>query len=261
MPEINYRDAKKRLDAVQKLFSQSSTTLEKARSVVALLKGLNPRMDAVISEYQGHLATIENLAEGSVLTLSAEKLPETTEEEKKRKKFMLLFLKNWNALKGEVARVQGELERPSNGNKPTQDLSMWSRIFHAAKGPLGIVTVIAVGIAILHTTSVSIMVVNSGCNIIEAKSTIPISIPGFRLPNESIPPGGSATVVVPPFPLEVNGTIPGVISITSLKFDFSIKLSSSISDVTFNGASLIGKKSNIDLSGQKTHTLKIVCET
>jgi hypothetical protein len=52
MATIDRRQAKQRLDAAQSLFSSSSTTLAKLKSVGPLLRGLSPRTDALLAEYE-----------------------------------------------------------------------------------------------------------------------------------------------------------------------------------------------------------------
>jgi hypothetical protein len=86
MASMNYSDAKKKLDAATALLSPSSSTVSKLRSVGSLIRGMNPRMDATLAEYEKNLGDLEKLLDGDVIALSAERLPETTEEEKKRGK-------------------------------------------------------------------------------------------------------------------------------------------------------------------------------
>jgi hypothetical protein len=135
----------------------------------------------------------------------------------------------------------------------------WGKIWSGAKGPLGFLTVLAVGIAILDTSSVAISIVNDGCGPIDAKTSVPISIPGLKLPNETIPTGGSATAILPPMSFEVDGSTPGTLVFSSLKFSMSVGLSQDMDDVTFDGKSLLGTKSTIGLSGAKTHELRVIC--
>jgi hypothetical protein len=173
---------------------------------------------------------------------------------------MLLLIKSWGDLKSEVVRVRSELEQTSpSSQSPSSGGAPWGKIFRTVKGPLGFITVIAIGVVVMQTSAVTISIVNAGCNVIDAKTSIPISIPGLKLPNQPIPPGGSADAVMPPLPFDVDGTKSGLLSFSSFKLNFTIQLSSTIRDITFDGTSLIGKQSKINLSGAKNHTLRIVC--
>ena len=221
-------ELKKKLSAASALLDGSSTTLDKVASVIKLLKGVHPSIDFRIAELEGHMSTLQKLENGSVIELAVEKMPEATEDDKKRKKVLLLFLRSWNDLKSEIARVSLELDSGKQQGQPSQS-TFW-RIFSAAKGPLGLITVIALGLAALSATSVSITIHNQGCGTLEAKTGIPISIPGLSLPSEPIPSGGSAVAVVPPLTLTVEGT-GGNITMKSYGLNLSFNLDGGVDQV------------------------------
>jgi len=254
---VDYADTKKRLSAAYGLLSESTTTLEKVRSLKSLISGISPELDKKWAELDRYISTIEHVESGEIIDLAVETLPEVTEEQKKRKKMLVLFFKYWNDLKGEVERVQKEFDSQKQSG---QGSSMWARIFSASKGPLAVVTVIAIGIAALSATSVDITIQNNGCSTLYANSKVPISLPGLVLPSNPIPSGGSATATIPPLVITIDGTLPGTLSISSLKLNFSIQLSKSISDVTFDGVSLLNKKTDIQLSESDTHSLVLTCK-
>lgn len=254
---MDYADTKKRLSAAYGLLSQSTTTLEKVRSLKSLISGINPKLDAKWAELDRYISTIEHIESGEVLDLAVESLPETTEEQKKRKKILVLFFKYWNDLKSEVERVQKEFDSQKQSG---QGGSLWVRIFSASKGPLAVVTIVAIGIAALSATSVDITIQNNGCSTLYANSKVPVSIPGLALPSDPIPSGGSATATIPPLPITIDGTSVGTLSISSLSLHFSIQLSKSIRDVSFDGVSLLDKKTDIQLSKSDTHTLILTCK-
>lgn len=136
---------KERLDAAYKLLDQNSTTIERFNSVRGLIKGINPTFDKHLEEASKALATLAKLQEGEVIELTTENLPENTEEQKKRKKFLLLFIKYWKQLKSEIKRVKMEIEKMEDGPPAGESkVEGGSRIAAAAKGPFGIVTIIAV---------------------------------------------------------------------------------------------------------------------
>lgn len=251
------KDIKGRFQAVENILSESATSIGKLRSVKTLLAGVNPQLDSLLSEYDKRLEALEMLMEGEVLQLAAsEALPEDTEKEKKRKAALLLFLKSHGQVKEEVARVKAEMEKPQSSGAP--QTSMWGNIFKAAKGPLALVTVIAVGIAVMSQTSVSIEIKNNGCGTLQASSAASLSIPGLSLPNKSIPSGDSATVVIPPLPVTVDGSQSGriLINATGIKLTFEL---SNVDDVTFDGASLLGVVTDLELAVKKNHELVLVC--
>lgn len=253
---MDYADTKKRLNAAYSLLSESTTTLEKVRSLKSLISGINPKLDAKWAELDRYISTIEHIESGEVIDLAVQSLPETTEEQKKRKKALILFFKYWNDLKSEVERVQKEFDSQKQSG---QGGSMWARIFSASKGPLAVVTIIAIGVVALSATSVNITIQNNGCSTLHANSKVPISLPGLALPSNPIPSGGSATVTIPPLPITIDGTSGQALTLSSLKMNFTIQLSKSIRDVTLDGVSLIGKTTNIQLADSKSHVLVLDC--
>lgn len=254
---IEMKDIKERFEAVEDIFSGSSTTIERLRSVKTLLEGVHPKLDLHLEKYEHHLTVLEQLEGGDhVELLATETLPENTEEEKKRKKALLLFLRSWKDLQGEMERVEKEMQdaQASGGSTGT----MWGNILRKAKGPLFLVTAIAVGVALLKTTSVDILIQNDGCSPLEAKSSIPVNIPGLSLPNTSIVSGSSATATIPPLTLTVDGSSRGSLKLTVLTFSMSFDLSGA-DDIIFDGTSLVGAQTSIALSAKKEHMLVIRC--
>lgn len=130
------------MQAAHKLLLEETTTRQKFESIRTLIKGINPTVDKTLTQTSQALADYEKLHKGEVIELTAEKLPENTEEQKKRKKALLFLLKSWKQLLSEVERVQSEFEKEKQeGGKP-QDT--WSRIVAGAKGPFGIITLGAI---------------------------------------------------------------------------------------------------------------------
>ena len=259
LPAMNHGEAQKRLLAAQKLLLEPTTTREKFSSVGILVKGINRNLDDALARCEHALSTIDKVQEGAIIELSAEHLPETTEEEKRRKRLLLLFIRSWKDLKGEVARVQQELQNQGDSQTPTQQASTWGRIFRGAKGPLGLVTVIAIGLAVMQQTSVQLTIQNKGCATMYPSGSIPFSIPGLSLPKDPIKSGGSAIATLPGLPVNVDGTSRGALSMKVLTFSLTFHLPSDITDVTMDGASLLGKKTEIHLSEKDEHTLTLIC--
>lgn len=145
-------DHKQRLEAAFKLLDTHSTSFEKFESVKTLLTDLDPRLNKALEECHKIIVDLRKLQKGDVIELSAQYLPESNEKEKKRKKALLLFIKTWKDLKGEVARVQKELGAQSHESKWLR----YGKIVKFAKGPFGAVTLVAlllVGIYLARTNS------------------------------------------------------------------------------------------------------------
>lgn len=137
---MNPQLARKRFEAAQKLLSQETISLERFKAIQDLIGGFNSKLDQTLDSCSKELGKIEKIQKGEVIELSAQHLPENTEEEKRRKRLILLFLKNWGKLKAEVKRVRSELEQTKTQGK----VQTSGKIAAYAKGPLGIITLVAV---------------------------------------------------------------------------------------------------------------------
>ena len=250
---MNSKDMAKRLQAAQTLLLEPTTTREKFSSIRQLIHGINPQIDEHLSRIDQHLSTWDKVESGDVIHLTAENLPENTEEEKKRKKYVLLLITSWKQLQGEVARVSAEV----NANGST-DASSWGRIISGAKGPVGLITVVALAVVALQQTSVGLTIKNDGCPTFQP-SGVAISIPGFSLSKESIPDGGFAKMTIPPLSLHIESNS-NTITMGALNYNVVFDLPSNISDVVLNGESLLGKTSDVQLSQKDEHTLVLECQ-
>lgn len=255
---MKHQDALKRIEAAQVIFSDTSITPEKFKALTSLLRGIHPNVDAMLDRVTREWKKLSHIDKGETIEFVLENLPEGTEEEKKRKKFILLFLSAWKDLKKEVVRVQVELSK-SAGNHPVQSKALsWGNILGAAKGPLGFITVLAAGWVLLTATSVEIIIANHGCDTIYPTSYANIPLPGISLPKEPIANGGTGVVRLPPLTLDVDGQTPGRVTLGALKLRYQFDIPSDIS-LTFNGESLIGTSREIHLGENKKHTLVVQC--
>lgn len=136
------KDLRDKMQAAHKLLLEETTTREKFVSIRTLIKGINPTIDKTLTQTSQALADYEKFHKGEIIELSIEKLPEQTEEQKKRKKALLFLLRSWKQLQSEVERVQSEFEKEKQEGRKAQDT--WSRILAGAKGPFGMITLGAV---------------------------------------------------------------------------------------------------------------------
>src|SRR3989344_226148 len=113
---MDSQDFQKRFQEAYKLLTEETTNQEKFESVRVLVKGFNPKIDNALVKVSKALSDIEKLQQGEYVELGVENLPENTEEEKKRKKAMLAFIRYWKELTSEVERVKKELSEKENSN-------------------------------------------------------------------------------------------------------------------------------------------------
>lgn len=253
------KETHKRIVAAQTLLLDSTTSREKFEHIMTLLKGINPTLDGILERCEQELSTIRHIFGLEVVSLMAENLPETSDEHKRRKKAILFFVHTWKNLKSEVARVQAELSQNNQSQTQGQNVSKWRRIFSHAKGPLGIVTVVAVGLAALQTTAVNITIRNLGCDTMIPSTSMPVAIPGLSLPKDPIPSGGSAMATIPGLTFTIDGTQRGSLTAKAFTFTMGFELSGGLRDVKLDGASLLDKITVVKLSEKKEHELAFVC--
>ena len=134
---------RKKILAAYDLLEGDLTTSEKFESVRTLIRGANPKIDGILKRLSKIHTDLSKLEQGEIVELTAENLPEKTEKDKKRKKAILLFIKNWNQLKSEIERIKNESEKTDLSKN---NLKTTSNILARAKGPLGIITIAAVAI-------------------------------------------------------------------------------------------------------------------
>lgn len=142
---MNLSTQKEKIEAALTILGEEATTVEKAQSLFTLLRGFDPKIDRILVGLDKSLSTLKNVQEGDFLELSAENLPEDSEAEKKRKKALLLFIKNWKELEGEVLRVKAQLESADSGKQTSsENVTGFAKILAFAKGPFGVLTIVAI---------------------------------------------------------------------------------------------------------------------
>lgn len=255
---MNYQEMKKRLQAAEDILNDTKTSFEKFKALKTLVKGMSSKIDLHLEEAEKYLVKFESLQKGAVIDLLIYHHPENSEAEKKRKKLLLLFLAQWKGINSEVKRISSELGSVKSHEATTKSkITFVGKIAAFAKGPLGLITVIAVGIVILQSIVVKVIVRNRGCDSISL-FTSPIPIPGMVLPKEDIPNGGSAVVKLPPISMTIDNTVSEQLAVTI----FGVKKSFSYGrgKLVFDGDSLTGKVTTINLGIRRDHELIISCE-
>lgn len=236
MEVVDQANIRTRIEAVNKLLAGETTNLEKIEEVRNLLLGFNPKIDSLTKSMVEMMAKVDNIVQGDVALMGVESLSEDTAEEKKRKRMLLLFLKSWRDLQSEIKRVE------LNMGKPGGSLRTW----RWAKGPLGLITVIAVGVVLLKTTAVTVNIKNVGCDALRASFGI-----------GEIKNGETVQVKLPPVTLGVDTSQKGTVILSGYKLNMTFDLGGA--QLMWNGESLAGKKSVLRLGERKIHHLEIKC--
>ncbi|MEK7129946.1 MAG: hypothetical protein AAB803_02905 [Patescibacteria group bacterium] len=255
---MSYQSIEKRVLAAQDILQAKEINRATFESLRSLLSGIHPRIDRTLSAAGTSLKHIDQIQKGDAIGLVVESLPEITPEQKKRKKAILLFLKFWNDLKGEVSRIEKELGQAKIAKSHGTTRAM-GRIWAGAKGPLGIITLVAAGIVALKATEVSIVIKNVGCRPMTPMGSIAVNIPGLMLPSETIPTGGEAVAKLPPLHVSVDATSPNQVQLKMYGLTYNFSLETSDIRLIFDGKILNGTKTSLNLGSQKQHTLVAKC--
>ncbi len=253
-------EAKKKILAAQALLLEPSSSFDKFHAVKKLLEGVHPQLDSALNRAEEDLHSVEQVLGKDFFSFAAENLPELTEEQKKKKKAVLFFWKTWNTLRGEISRVQQELDSANQSQDEVVKTGHLARILNFAKGPFGVLTLAAVAlVGVSAMTSVQINITNHGCATMVPSSSMPNFIPGIKFPTSPLASGGTAQAALPGFPVTIDGTQKGSLTISSLKFHLSFQLAD-VQSVTLDGSELIGKTTDVNLSKKKLHDLVFTCK-
>ncbi|MBI5619488.1 hypothetical protein HY950_00825 [Candidatus Gottesmanbacteria bacterium] len=256
---MNYQSIEKRLEAAGQLLQAKEINRATFESLRSFLSGIHPRTDQLLESVSRELKHVEHMQKGDTIDLVIESMPEMTPEQKKRKKAILLFLKFWNDLKTEVSRIEKELGQAKSAKSHGTTRAM-GRIWAGAKGPLGLITLVAAGIVALKVTEVSIVIKNAGCRPMTPVGSVAVNIPGLLLPSETIPTGGEAVAKLPPIQVSVDATSPNQVRLTMYGLTYNFSLESSDIRLIFDGKVLNGSNTSLNLGSQKQHTLIAQCK-
>jgi hypothetical protein len=251
---MDHKGIAKRLAAAQEILAAERIDKATFESFRKLLSGIDPKLDTVLSAAGKAFKQADQLLKGDVLELMLENIPDVTPEDKKRKKAILFFLKFWNDLKSEVARVEKEMS-----DAKATHTSPVGKIASLAKGPLGVITLIAVAVVALKATEVSVRIQNVGCKPITPVTNMSVRIPGLTLPNETIAPGGEGVAKIPPLTARVDATDPNLVRLNMYGMTFDFSLESTDIRLIFDGKTLNGEVTTIRLGEMKEHVLSIQC--
>jgi hypothetical protein len=257
---VDLRDAKKRVLAAQTLLLEPSSSFEKFSAVKDILKGVHPHLDEALERCEKDLATVEKVLGHDFISLGLENLPEITEEQKERKRAILFFWKTWNTLRSEVARVQAEMNESNYSSDQVAKSSHLGKIFNFAKGPFGILTIIAIVLVSASAyTSVQIVIHNQGCATMIPSSSVPNFIPGISFPTKPIASGETALASLPGLPITIDGKTKGTLVASLLTLHMTFQLGT-VSSVTLDGTELLGKTTSLNLGSKKTHDIVFTCK-
>lgn len=113
----------------------------------------------------------------------------------------------------------------------------------------------------LKTHTVTIIVKNRGCDQIQpVLPPLPVPIPGLQLFEAPIPNGGQGIVKIYPLPVTVDATQKGTLGIGLFGATPVLGAGNfAARDIRFDGVSLLGKKSTLNLGERDEHELIISC--
>ncbi|MBU1088856.1 hypothetical protein KKA02_03195 [Patescibacteria group bacterium] len=270
----NSQEYLKRLESAHKLLISKKVSFQTIKDIKVLIKGINPKIDKLLTSCSKTFQTLKQVQKGQVVELSEKaikKLPAKSEKQKKRKKALLVFFKFWRQLRSEVKRVTKTYKSTTESKSPStvkklKNILNIGKIFTLAKGPFGIVTILAtatVGIKLLlshlNNSAVEVIIKNNNCPPITPISRS-ISLPGLKLPSQTITNGTQAIAKLPPLKLTIDARQAGIIKVTALKFSTNFKVENTDKNILLNGQPIIGQLTYIDLGQQKQHQLVISCQ-
>lgn len=249
-------DREEKIKTVMQLLAEETTTVDKFQKIVSLIKGINPKIDKHLERSQKLIEKIQKIQGGEVISLSLENLPEKTKKQKKRKKLLLLLLGHWKDLGSEVERINDLRMSKSKAVKS-------AKILTTLKGPLGLITIVGAGIvaisSFLNSKAVSVTIKNVGCKPIRPISSKLINIPGLKLPAKIIESGSEGAVVIPGLNLRVEAKQGALVNLSVLGLSKSFEMPGGIREIIFDGQTILGKTSLINLGSAKNHELIIRC--
>lgn len=99
MQSFDAKDIQKRMTAAHRLLIEPTITRQTFEHIRTIIKGIHPHIDKKLDGSSRLLSDLEKLQKGEVIQFTLENLPEETEEQKKRKRSLLLFIRSFKDLK------------------------------------------------------------------------------------------------------------------------------------------------------------------
>lgn len=106
---------------------------------------------------------------------------------------------------------------------------------------------------------VDIYISNHGCLPISAGQNLPIPV-GVKLPSSPIRSGETGSGTLPRVTVTIGANTNGVLAIGVLGINFPIQLSGTISDVQFDGVSVVDHPQSFNLGEKQQHQLNVFCK-
>jgi hypothetical protein len=251
----------KRLVGLEELLADKTSSQQKLKALSKLIKGFNPQLDEKLKKLIELENKIQDLKKGKLEAIVISQLPVKTEKERKYKKLLLLFFTRKKSLHSEIIRVRKDLtkEYPDLQSQAGTKLVKAARIGRLAKGPLGLITVVATGLVLLQTSAATVTLVNQGCDTIEPTAYSRIKLPGVYLPQSPIVDGGQGEAKIPAlkFKLSVDQNQVVRVEAYGVKLDFALQDKGI--DLIFNDQSLLQDATELKLKPGSENTLVIRC--
>ncbi len=98
-----------KMTSAYQLLQGADISVSTFEQIHTLLKGIHPELDKKLAICSQALAHVNKLQTGDIITLTAEGLSEDTEDKKKRKRALLLFISSYKNLRHEIKRIDAEV--------------------------------------------------------------------------------------------------------------------------------------------------------
>lgn len=131
---------KEKIFAAYDLLQGDTTTWRKFDSIKILIQGRSKKIDSTLTSISKLRSEVSKMQNGDVIKLSAEKVPGKTDEDKKRKKTFLKFIRLFRQLKSEIATFKEQFEQTGQENISDNSFT-GSKIISNVRKPLGIITI------------------------------------------------------------------------------------------------------------------------
>src|SRR5260221_8637306 len=104
-------DAHEKMMSLYQLTQGVTLSVDTFEHLHVILKGIHPKLDEKLEICSGALRTLQKIQSVDVITLTAEGLPEDTEEKRKRKKALIFFISSIKNLKVRYNELMQNLRR------------------------------------------------------------------------------------------------------------------------------------------------------